>query len=101
MRSACLEYSMLRIALRSCLLVAVVLILPTPTEVAAKSAGAGVGARALHAGVHRGAHRGSHRTFPWAGGYGYASAPYYSPGYIGDGQSVVIVLPPPEPPHQL
>lgn len=86
---------MLRIALRSCLLVAVALFLPTPTEVAAKSAGAGFGARAFHTGGHRSAHR----AVPWAGGF--ASAPYYSPGYMGDGQSVVIVLPPPEPPHQL
>jgi len=90
---------MLRIAFRSCLLVAVVLILPTPTEVAAKSAGAGFGARAFHTGSHRGGHRGAHRAVPWAGGF--ASAPYYSPAYMGDGQTVVIVLPPPEPPHQL
>ena len=92
---------MLRIALSSCLLAAVALFLLAPHELAAKSAGAGFGARAFHAGVHRGAHRGNHRAVPWAGGYGYASAPYYSSDYIGDGQPVVIVLPPPEPPHQL
>src|SRR3954471_23505014 len=95
MRSACLEYSMSRIALRSCLLVAVALFLPTPTEVAARSAGAGFGSRAFHAGAHRGAHR----AVPWVGGYGFS--PYYSRGYVGDSRSVVIVLPPPEPPHQL
>jgi hypothetical protein len=86
---------MLRIASRSCLLVAVALFLPTPTEVAAKSASAGIGVRTFHAGAHRGAHR----ALPWVGGY--ASTPYYSPDYIGGGQSVVIVLPPPEPPYQL
>jgi hypothetical protein len=86
---------MLRNAFRSCLLLAVVLIVPTPTEVAAKSAGAGFGTRTIYAGGHRGAHR----TVPWTGGF--ASAPYYSPAYMTDGQSVVIVLPPPEPPYQL
>ena len=86
---------MLRIAFRSCLLIAVALFLPTPTEVAAKAAGAGFGARAIHAGGHRGAHR----AVPWAGGF--ASSPYYSPAYMDDGPSVVIVLPPPEPPYQL
>ena len=84
---------MLRNAFRSCLLVA--LVLPTPIEVGAKPAGVGFGARAFHAGGHRGAHR----AVPWIGGF--ASSPYYSPAYMADGQSVVIVLPPPEPPYQL
>ena len=88
-----LEYSMLRIALCWCLFVAVALLLSTPTEVAAKSTGIGTGAR------HPGVHRGAYRAAPWVGGYAFA--PYYSPDYVGDGRSVVIVLPPPEPPYRL
>ena len=81
---------MLRIASASCVLCAIAM-LSVPFEAAAKSGGVHIGARSFHSGAYR--------RFPWVGGY--ASAPYYAPDYVGYGQSVVVVLPPPEPPYQL
>jgi hypothetical protein len=88
---------MLRVALATCALCAVAMLLLAPSEVAAKSSGVGFGARAFHSG-----HHGAFRRAPFLGGV-ITSTPYayYGPDYVGGALLREVVSPPPEPPRVL
>lgn len=83
---------MLRIASVSCALCAIAMLLLAPFEAAARSGGAGFGARSFHSRVHFRAHR----YYPLYGGVA-ASAPYDAPDFIGSAQLIGIASPPREP----
>jgi hypothetical protein len=83
---------MLRIASVSCALCAAAMLLLASFEVAARSGGAGLGARSFHSRTHFGAHR----HFPLYGGVA-ASALYDAPNSFGNAQLAGIAFPPREP----
>jgi hypothetical protein len=89
---ACWRGEMLRIASVSCALCAIAMLLLAPFEAAARSGGAGFGARSFHSRAHFRVHR----HYPSYGGVA-AFAPYDTPDFIGSAQLVGIASPPREP----
>jgi hypothetical protein len=83
---------MLRIASVPCALCAIAMLLLAPFEAAARSGGAGFGARPFHSRAHFRAHR----HYP---SYGVVAAftPYDAPDFIGNAQLAGIASPPREP----